>query len=245
MTNPLLAMGADDEDDAPAPPPSKGMHIPGKAKAALTATPTGPAVDKSAQYSVFARQGGFLAAHAPERHPAHAAALAAATAAAATPSASDATTENAKPDSVDEGIPGFQHTRSALLASTSTLGALANTSAPRVLRRKLDQLPPLTLPEEETRSRAVVASKGDDVNGFAQTEEGKKLAQKSARSNKKVCRRPAVLRARAQSPVQKKGKNKQPQELDLNRYFAEDYDPARPNDYVCLANPPAREYGVH
>lgn len=99
-----------------------------------------------------------------------------------------------------------------MLAQTSTLkGLLPSTKSGnpnRVLQKKLDQPPPLTLPDDEFGSGG-----GGDVNGFAQTEAGRKLALRAAKNSKKS---------------KKKGKSR---EVDPAILFMEDYDPARPNDY--------------
>ncbi|MBW0487165.1 hypothetical protein O181_026880 [Austropuccinia psidii MF-1] len=190
----------DDNDLNTINPTGKGIHIPGRAKLALTAH--APSTTSSKPPSVFARKGGFLAAHAPER----------------IPGAPSSTTSNAKSpisqaigDKVDSNIPGFQHSLPAILAQTTTLKGLVPTipgSSSKVLKKKLDQPPSLTLPEDElgTGGRR-------DVNGFAETEAGRKLALKAARNSKKS---------------KKKGKTR---EVDPAILFMEDYDPARPNDY--------------
>ncbi|WAQ82344.1 hypothetical protein PtA15_2A661 [Puccinia triticina] len=59
----------------------------------------------------------------------------------------------------------------------------------------------------------LIFSGGGDVNGFGQSEAGRKLALRAARNSKKS---------------KKKGKTR---EVDPAILFMEDYDPARPNDY--------------
>ncbi|EGG00042.1 uncharacterized protein MELLADRAFT_93872 [Melampsora larici-populina 98AG31] len=198
---------APDEDEEPATsnPNPRTMHIPGRAKVALTAAPVNAGPSKAP--SVFARKGGFLAAHAPERIPGG-------------PSfnpTNPASTAPSLKDKVDSGIPGLQHSLPAILAQTTTLKGLVPTlpgSAPKFLKRKLDQPPPLTLPDEELGG----GGGGGDVNGFGQSEIGRKMALRAARMSKKN---------------KKKGKAR---EVDPAILFLEDYDPARPNDYTEWMN---------
>ncbi|KAG0140527.1 hypothetical protein CROQUDRAFT_718591 [Cronartium quercuum f. sp. fusiforme G11] len=200
-TSSTAAAFAPDEDEEIAPTSApRPMHIPGRAKVALNATPivTGP----SKAPSVFARKGGFLAAHAPERIPGNS-------------SVATLTTAGPGPqiqDKVDAGIPGLQHSLPAILAQTTTLKGLVpnlSDSMPKALKKKLDQPPPLTLPDEELGG----GGGGGDVNGFRQSEAGRKLALRAARTSKKN---------------KKKGKTR---EIDPAILFLEDYDPTRPNDY--------------
>ncbi|KAH9816684.1 hypothetical protein DFH28DRAFT_890731 [Melampsora americana] len=188
----------EDEESATSNPNPRTMHIPGRAKVALTAAPVNPGPSKAP--SVFARKGGFLAAHAPERIPGG-------------PSfnpTNPATSTPSLKEKVDSGIPGLQHSLPAILAQTTTLKGLVPTlpgSVPKSLKKKLDQPPPLTLPDEE------LGGGGGDVNGFGQSEIGRKMALRAARMSKKN---------------KKKGKAR---EVDPAILFLEDYDPARPNDY--------------
>jgi len=191
----------DDHEVAPSNPTSRTMHIPGRAKAALNAPAPTPRTSKAP--SVFARKGGFLAAHAPERIPGNS-------------NASGAPAGTLNPSSsiekVDSSIPGFKHSLPAMLAETTTLKGLFPSknsgTSNKQLKKKLEQPPPLTLPDDEFGTGG-----GGDVNGFAQSEAGRKLALKAARNSKKS---------------KKKGKSR---EVDPAILFMEDYDPARPNDY--------------
>ncbi|KAH9463982.1 hypothetical protein Pst134EB_003523 [Puccinia striiformis f. sp. tritici] len=176
------------------------MHIPGRAKAALNAP--APATRTSKAPSVFARKGGFLAAHAPERIPGS----------SNTSGAPTGTLDaSSTAEKVDPSIPGFKHSLPAMLAQTTTLQGLVpskTSGTQKLLKKKLEQPPPLTLPEDEFGTGG-----GGDVNGFAQSEAGRKLALRAARNSKKS---------------KKKGKTR---EVDPAILFMEDYDPARPNDY--------------
>ncbi|KAA1100933.1 hypothetical protein PGT21_001930 [Puccinia graminis f. sp. tritici] len=196
------AFAPDDEHEvAPSNSTSRTMHIPGRAKAALNAP--APAAQTSKAPSVFARKGGFLAAHAPERIPGSSNTSGAPAGTLSTSTAME---------KVDSSIPGFKHSFPAMLAQTTTLKGLVpsnNSGNPnKLLKKKLEQPPPLTLPDDEFGTGG-----GGDVNGFAQSEAGRKLALRAARNSKKS---------------KKKGKTR---EVDPAILFMEDYDPARPNDY--------------
>lgn len=125
--------------------------------------------------SVFARKGGFLAAHAPERL------VGVSNVSPVIPLGSTLPPK----EKVDSGIPGLQHSLPAILAQTTTLRGLVPPTmtdlSSKPLKKKLDQPPPLTLPDEEFGNGG-----GGDVNGFAQSEAGRKLALRAARTSKKV-----------------------------------------------------------
>ncbi|PLW17147.1 hypothetical protein PCANC_11777 [Puccinia coronata f. sp. avenae] len=199
------AFAPEDEHEMPSSNPSnRTMHIPGRAKAALNVP--APTTVTSKAPSVFARKGGFLAAHAPERIPG-----------SSNASSASAGTLNSSStiEKVDSSIPGFKHSLPAMLAETTTLKGLVpskNSTTPnKQLKKKLEQPPPLTLPDDELGTGG--GGGGGDVNGFGQSEAGRKLALRAARNSKKS---------------KKKGKTR---EVDPAILFMEDYDPARPNDY--------------
>jgi hypothetical protein len=156
------------------------MHIPGRAKAALNVP--APTTVTSKAPSVFARKGGFLAAHAPERIPG-----------SSNASSASAGTLNSSStiEKVDSSIPGFKHSLPAMLAETTTLKGLVpskNSTTPnKQLKKKLEQPPPLTLPDDELGTGGGGGGGGGgDVNGFGQSEAGRKLALRAARNSKKV-----------------------------------------------------------
>ncbi|POW09726.1 hypothetical protein PSHT_09048 [Puccinia striiformis] len=123
----------DDHDAAASNPTNRTMHIPGRAKAALNAP--APATRTSKAPSVFARKGGFLAAHAPERIPGS----------SNTSGAPTGTLDaSSTAEKVDPSIPGFKHSLPAMLAQTTTLQGLvpSKTSGTQKLLKKWNNLHP-------------------------------------------------------------------------------------------------------